>query len=219
MNTLNARTDRQRQQIVLAVTFLAIVFAGALFLNIMHHSSLTPDLAPFHALGEVAADQVASLLGGKGSIVIVVWDNKYFASPTSDAQLSTLSKQAKKAGLTIAGTEVVKPDSPAILGLNTLSPEQFFDVVRRHSDADAIVSFICLPPLNDTEIAQLSGRLPKCAVIAVRPEQKLKGLFQRGIIQLAILLRANPSMSGSPKSTREWFDRYYQVVRSDSELP
>jgi hypothetical protein len=218
MSTFSERTVKQRQPIIAATVLSGTILLSALLLCSCN-SAQTDERTPFHALGEVGADQVASLLAGKGKIVVVAWDNKSFGSQSLDAQLDAFRDEAKKTGLNIVATEFMTPDSPAMLGLNTLSPQQYFDVIYRHSDVDGIVSFIGLPALQDDEIARLPGRLPKCAVIGVQREQKLKNLFEHNALQMAILLRANPSMSGSPKSTREWFDRYYQIVNSASELP
>lgn len=79
----------------------------------------------------------------------------------------------------------------------------------------AIVSFCGPPELTGAEMRQLPGKLPLCLVYGGGSAQlDLKQLFGKDIVQAVVVGRLTPPdpKAARPKSTEDWFNRYYQLM-------
>jgi hypothetical protein len=94
-----------------------------------------------------------------------------------------------------------------------LSAKRLLHVLTKHSEADAVVSFIGAPNLADDELEQVSKAHPKFIAEARSPERTLK-LLEKQVLRVAIVSRFVFPAPGRkhPRTKREWFDRYFQVM-------
>src|ERR1043166_7105900 len=102
-----------------------------------------------------------------------------------------------------------------------LSSRRFLRIVKKSSDADAIVSFIGAPRMTEEEMEQVD-KAPKF-IAECRSPDKIKRLFDKKILQLAVINRFDypAPIKHNPKTPRQWFEKYYQIVTTEtaSDLP
>ncbi len=223
------KIDEKKKPVVTIVAVLAI---AASFISIFITQCERPpkiNMKPYLAVGQVAAEETAKLLGNKGKIVIVVQDTSQFKTKNSpsDVQIETFKETIKKqGGISVSGTETVKIDMMAMHGPEMGLPgDLFVKIVQKYPDADAIVSFAGAPQLTDEQISSLGQKIPKFVAVSGMGMMGmgLKKLFEEQVIQLAIVPRFEPAPPSTkkPETLREWFDQTYKVVTAEnaSTLP
>jgi len=174
--------------------------------------------APLAALGQVTAEETAKLLENKGRIAVVAHGPKdCIVNPSLAEELKSFQKTIKQQpGIAVVATETIEqnPDSSSALGLGG---DVFVDLLKKNPDVDAIVSFVGPPVFSDNaQIQELPPKLPKFIAVSLTGVE-LKPLFQADMVQLAIIRRlgAAPASSPEPKTSRELFDRHYQIITPD----
>ena len=208
-------SSQRRQRIALAcLAVLAVLFAVYIFrqrdgddaVNLRHQS----------AAGEVLANETAKLLNGQGEIVVVTFDTKVTPLPYAAAQLDAFKKALKqKSHITIRAVETVGYSPGGMPLPPMLSGQKYRDLINGYSGIGAIVSFAGPPELTGAEMRQLPGKLPLCLVYGSGSAQlDLKQLFGKDIVQAVVVGRLTPPdpKAARPKSTEDWFNRYYQLV-------
>jgi len=180
--------------------------------------------SPFHAIlhavdravGEVAAEQTAQLLGQQGHLVLLAVDTSRFKNLQADTQRQAFLQAVKKyRALRVVATEWVDPTTirgGADFGLDS---RVFFEALARHPQAAALVSLVGAPHLTDEEMDRLPQPLPRLvAVQAMGCRADLRRWHARKLVQVEIAPRALPPSADArpPKSAREWFARYYEVL-------
>jgi hypothetical protein len=210
--------DAKVQQLLAVLAIVAIVFSLALVFFTDRKPASGLDLKPFQAFGEVMATQVATLVGNNGHIAVVVLDTGGLKSPVLGVQLTAFEQRAKEVGLSIVAVEAVHHDAHGKMEISRVSCEQFVDLARKYSNVNAIVSFVPLPSLAGDDISRLPSNPPDWVVVGMEPGPELRELFQKQIVQMAFVPSLKPPDPTRPKSAQEWFDWYYQVITSASEL-
>ncbi len=171
------------------------------------------------AVGRVLAEQTAQVVGPTGKIVIVSMASGH--SPELKVQVKTFEKELKGLGhVTIRDWVVLDPgDNPKYRPGSGLSAKRFLKIARKHPGVDAFVSFIGAPQMTDAELAELNPA-PKLIAETHSPE-KLTNLFARKILVAAVVPRFQFPAPGpkKPQTGQQWFDRYYQVLESNSTIP
>ena len=205
-----------RRQTLVVAALIVIILAAAFW--IAAYVSRPAFNQKLHVgIGQVLAQETATLLGGKGRIVMVTFDPKKF--PQLNTQVAAFRAALRKHGdLAIAETVVlpVKDKRKAGAGAG-LSDSDFVTILEKHSKLDAIVSFIGVPDPEDAKIVAL-GKLNGPKVVAeTKSRRKLKRLFKQQLLHTAIVPRFEFPAPGSknPSTPREWFDLGFQVVRSN----
>jgi hypothetical protein len=171
------------------------------------------------SVGQVMAEETSRLMGHSGDLVIVTADTS--SSPELKVQIEAFEKQLKRlGGITIAERVALDPgdDSKYRPGAG-LSAKRFLKIVRKHHRAGAIVSFVGAPHLSDAELEQVKSA-PKFIAETHSPE-KLANLFEKKVLLAAVVPRYEFPAPGprKPRTQREWFERYFQVLAPGKDLP
>lgn len=202
-----------------AVVSVLVIIAAVLFIT-MQQWGRTPkaNLDPLATAGEVLADETRALLGGRGQVVVVTYDTSKMAMPVAEAQLKAFQARLKKeGGVTVKAVEVLPAMPP---GMAAWGGAQYLQLAERHAGADAIVSFVGPPLFTEAELGRLPPQMPRGLVFGNgSPGQPMRKLFERGVIQVAVVHRLVPprSVPGSAASTsRAQFDQQFQVVGKDT---
>lgn len=158
------------------------------------------------ALGEIMGQKTAELLGGHGSVVLLI-------SEPDDTQSAGLEKTiaAYKQGLgkSVQVSAVENLRTRPMPGLPPLSPQQFSDVLQKYPTADALASFVMLPRLTPDEVRQLPSPRPKVVTLAGVPA---KNLLTQQVVYLAAVPKPASGTGSQPHTAQEWFDAQYQIV-------
>jgi hypothetical protein len=178
------------------------------------------NMALHQRVGEVLAEQTAKLIHSNGQVVVVTMDSGKF--PELKAQMQTFEKALKKIGpMRIKQLPMDTDDKPQYRTGAGLSSRRFLRIVKKSSDADAIVSFIGAPRMTEEEMEQVD-KAPKF-IAECRSPDKIKRLFDKKILQLAVINRFDypAPIKHNPKTPRQWFEKYYQIVTTEtaSDLP
>jgi len=214
------------------ITLIAVaILAVAATLYLRRGGSKKNVLKPFQALGTVAAQETAKLIGDQGLIVLVVPDFGGTQYPTFDAQMAAFKTEIQKhPGITIAGTETIKVGISAPSTSSKLKfveptfgrsapvgpqPGQLGELAANYTTAKAVVYFVDLPELNAGDIAALRQHGTK--LIAVSDWQPYyKSLFADNLLQLSVVPRPQPETGKTPRDMKDWFDRSYALVTADN---
>lgn len=178
------------------------------------------NLKPFETLGEMVATETAKLLGGSGSVVVVMESFEQLANPSVEPQLKGFKAGLAKAkGVTLKGVEYYKHGEgedisrwPAGLAAKLAAMGQ---------GAAATVLFVALPQsLSPEEIAALKSSGSKLVLVG-GAVPLVKPLLTQGVFQLAIVNRFPPKPAPKKETPAEWFGRAYLVATpvATSELP
>ena len=100
-----------------------------------------------------------------------------------------------------------------------MSARRFVEVAKAHPKVDAIVSFAGLPNPDKEELNALE-RAPVIVAETTQPS-KLGKFFEQKIVQVAIVPRFifPAPVRTHPRTTREWFDKYFQIIRLKDSWP
>lgn len=161
-------------------------------------------------LGVAVAEETAKLLGGQGKVVLILPRRGNYKDPTVELQQSAFVKTlAKTKGLSLAATESLETERPGTMGGGGLDPEQFRQLIQRHTGAEGFVSLAGLPEFPKDAPLALPG---KKLLVVGSPSPQLKALLVGGVVQVAIIPRTNPPTGTKPRTAREWFNSAYEVV-------
>lgn len=197
---------------VLAVS--VIVAAGARLLLGVREDARPLNSKPFEYLGRALGEETLKVLGGQGSVVLVVETMGGGMSPNTEAQVAGFKAAlAKKKGVTLkAVSELARSmtDDPRYW-----PPQHASQLVGSGAGANAIVYLGGLPEsLSPPEMAALKGNKASL-IIAGTQTPMVKSLLKDRIIRLAIVNRM-PALPppGGAETTAQWYGRVYEVLRS-----
>ena len=204
-----------KSRVITAVSVAAI--AGsllALFLNFGAYPPGTDATVP-REVGRALAEAATRLLPPGGRITVLARDTSAFRQPAAGATLDALLGEIRKAGATLASVEILQVDPLRPL---QVSPDDFFQLLRRAKAGDVIVSLMG-PPLLSDEQRQALGEI-KPQIVAFCPGNlpnyiDLRLLAERHLLHAAVLARPLPSKAAPPLA--ETFDNLY-VRASAAEL-
>lgn len=201
-----------------ALVLAGIILISALVLIVLQRRDRGGDLNldPLTAAGEVIADETAALLGGQGKVVLVTFDTSATEMPAAKAVRTGFQQRMKgQGGITVLFETLKVNPSP---GMALWSLSQYQQLVQRHPGADAIVSLLGPPFFTEAEVSSLPQELPKGVVFGGgNPGQPLRKLFERGVVQVAVVNRFTPLQPGSatPAATgRDRFEQQFQIIRT-----
>jgi hypothetical protein len=212
-----SNNDR-KAKVIVAAAMLTIAACGIWIYFYQFRSS---DInVPLHqAVGQVMAEETARVVGHIGKVVIVTMDPRH--APEVKVQVAAFEKHLKVLGaITIKETIVLDPgENPKYRPGSGLSAKRFLKIARKNQGADAIVSFVGSPQIEEGELAQLKT-LPKFIAETHSPEKSLT-LLDKKILLAAIVPRFDFPAPGprKPETSRQWFDRYFQIVAPGDPTP
>jgi hypothetical protein len=213
-----ATAGKKKPAFVVTGALAAIAASG---LWIYHYQFASSEVAlPLHqSVGHVLAEETARRVGHVGSIVLVTMDTHN--APELKIQVKAFEKSLKLLGaITIQDKVILDPgENPKYRPGSGLSAKRFVKIARKHPGVDAIVSFVGVPQLSDAELAQL--KTPPKLIAETHSPERLMNLFEKKILQAAVVPRFEFPAPGprKPETSRQWFDRYFQIVLADTPLP
>ena len=171
------------------------------------------DPRPHRALGETVAKEALKLLGSGGRLMLISRDTTVFRNSAADFQIQQFHKTIQKAGAKVATTNLIKLDP---LRLATVPAGDFFQLAKKASEADVIVSFISPPSLAVEQLARLGDKRPKVIAVCTgnAPSQvNLKRILEEQMMNVAVISRKDvPATPPSSDSPQAWFDYLFRVV-------
>ncbi len=211
-----------KQKLKLLFSLAAILVAAALLYFQMFPSPPPIEARPHLAVGEELAEQAVKIVGSGGRIVLIAPDVSVFQYPGAELQLKAFHRAIGKANLVITSTNLIKLDPNRLM---RVQPGDFVEVLRKHSEADVVVSLLGpsiptaeqkkrLPAKHARVVAICSGDMPR--------QVDMKALFEQHLLDVAIVSRPSPGLA-APQSDilREWFAHYFRVITSKNmaDLP
>jgi hypothetical protein len=165
------------------------------------------------AYAQTTAQEVARLLGGRGEVVVLTW-----GPPSDDAgrpggapDVQAVCQELQRAGLKVKARH---PVPPVKAGYDIVwTDEDYRAVLEQYPQVAAIVSFVGTPQLSAQNIRGLPSARPKLIVVRSAQPKPTRLLLEQGVVDAAVLPQvAAPASNVPPKTTREWFDKYYLFV-------
>ncbi len=209
----------RKSRLLLAAGAILAILASAVWIYRTEFAATDINLDLHRAVGQVMAEETARLVGHIGKVVVVTVEPK--VAPEVKIQLAAFQKHLKLlGGVTVNQTIVLDPgDNLKYRAGAGLSAKHFLKIARKNSGADAIVSFVGAPQLADADLQQLKS-VPRLIAETHSPE-KLVNLFDKKVLLCAVVPRFEFPAPGprKPQTSRQWFDRYFQILSPDSALP
>ena len=179
------------------------------------------DLTPSTALGEVLAEEVGALLDNSGTVVLVTPDadswGKGHVAGWKRARVDSFKRHlAKKTRLKIKAVAQVAIDAESRMpGRPTWTAEELLQILQKHGDCGALVTFIGLPPLSLEALQSQGDALPKLVVVCDSGVEmaSVNLLLQAGKVQLAVSPRALIPLADETVelSSRQLVERNFQI--------
>jgi hypothetical protein len=171
----------------------------------------------FQAYIQGTAEKVSHQLGGHGNVVVLMW-----GPPSDDAlhiggppDVLAMCQAFEKDGLHVVEKNSVPP--VRVPGRLIWTAENYRAVLEHYPQVDALISFIGSPRLNADNIRELPKRRPKLIVVRFAEAETAQPLLKEGVLDGAILSPdASASNNRPPKTTQEWFDKYYLFVTPET---
>jgi len=194
---------------------VTVVLVGRLIYKQLDHNPKV-NVEPFAMLGSMVAEETSKLLPSGGKVVILAVDTAKYKIATLDTLLSAF-KKGLKGNVAILSVEKLRIPSTAFMAISSgalapppgqFAPGQFQKIVQNYSSADAIISFVGLPPSLSSSSNELLQKHSKIIVVSERDTELLNILSSR-MIDLAIVPRAEPSNDKGSKNSP------YEILTSD----
>jgi len=218
MSTSSEPPRHSRKQAVIVSAAVLAILASAVWIYWFEFGSQKQNIDLHHAVGQVMAEETAHVVGQTGKLVLITLDHR--TAPELKLQTDAFEKRLKAlGGITIKELIVLDAkDNPKYRPGAGLSAKRFLKIARKHSSVDAIVSFVGAPELTDQELTELKT-VPKFIAEAHSPE-KLVHLLEKKILLSAIVPRFEFPAPGprKPETSRQWFDRYFQILSPETAL-
>jgi len=193
----------------LKIIAATLTVAGALFwLNhSLHPQPIDRQALPFFGVGEVLANETVRVAHDKGRVVLV---NLPMDSVNSTSQLQGFQE-------TLAGHHQITLVATKNIALREtdfgkISFPQLAAIINDYSNADVIVIFPALTSLSDAQLQTLPKPSPKLVVMDWSMGD-LSRAANAGLVAAAVSTRRLTALpSDHPRTPRQWFDRYYNLV-------
>jgi hypothetical protein len=165
-------------------------------------------------IGRTLAREAAKLGASGKEIVLIRRDNEAFSQPAMETAAAAFRTEITRSGIKEVTIHAVR--------LDPLKPAEvpsgdFFEILRRSTDKQMIVSLLGPPILSEDQVSKL-GTL-KAKVVAFCPGATsgvdLRTLFKAGLLHAAIIERNSERQPGN-KPGKVTFDQLYTVVESGS---
>ena len=184
---------------------VTVVLVGRLIYNGLDHSPKV-NVEPFATLGSMVAQETSRLLPSGGKVVVLSVDTAKYKIATLDTLLSAF-KKGLKGNITVSSVEKLRIPSTSFMAISSgslvppagqFAPGQFQKIVSGENSADAIISFVGLPPsLSSTELQQKHSKI----IVVSERDPELLNLLRSRMIDSAIVPRAEPSSDKGSKNS------------------
>ncbi len=191
----------------------ALLLAGAGWLIWRHVDGPKVNLRPSAAVGEVLAEEMNRLLGGKGKIVIL--SRQPFADvPDANGQRIEAFTAAlhRIPGLKVAPPDWLPRPPMGTMDLGTVTAEQLLAAFDKNADAEGFLILAGMPPLTDVVVAKVKARSLKLIAVCGYSGHVKRWLESQALAVVVVPRFGDlPAGTPEPKSARDWFDREYQL--------
>lgn len=198
---------------------IVAILASAVWIYFSEFRSPEVNVSLHQAVGQVMAEETSRLVGHVGKIVVVTMEPRN--APELRIQIAAFEKHLKLLGsITVQETIVLDPgDNPKFRPGSGLSTKRFLKIARKHQGVDAIVSFVGSPQVEEADLSQL--KTPPRFIAETHSPEKSMTLLDKKVLLAAIVPRFEFPAPGprKPETSRQWFDRYFQVVSPNSPPP
>ena len=206
--------DRRKKMALIAVGVISISLVSLFFTM----AAPTPKInrAPFSGLGAALADETVTAIDNHGTVVPVLASYYTTGSTPITDQWKTFATEIKRhRSVNLAEPVIVKLDEAT--GEPALSRADFDNLVEKNSTAGALVFFVGLPRWETANPLTLPSVAPKIIAVHNTP-LSAKPYFTSSIATALITPRLVPAepATGEPKTPRQWFDRYFQIVTAEN---
>ena len=197
------------------VALIAVIAGSCAWIYFVQLSAPKFNVGLQRRIGEVLAEQTASVVGKKGKVVTMAIDTKEW--PELKTQLQAFKATLKKLGdYELREYEMDTKDQPKYGVGSGLSGRRYVRTVNKNTNASVFVSFIGAPKLSKEEMAELAIK-PRF-IAESRSVDNLPKLFEHQLIDVAVVSRfqypAPPPEK--PGTAQEWFTKRFQVVTPQS---
>lgn len=182
-----------------------------------HSSKLMVNHTLFGGIGQIAAEETATALGEHGQIMAVI--DRTYTTPGAvnfDVWQAFQRELKKHSRINLSVTKSVEID-PNDDSHGCPSPE-YKKLMEEYADVEAIVFFVSLPDWKWLQQHQwIPQRLPPHVIVVdtgpLPAQGHYAGYFANGFLSVLIAERVGAASvrPASPKTSREWFDQYFQV--------
>lgn len=199
---------------ILAVVAVLVIVGSSAWLY-WQMPGRKPDIqmAPYQALGEIAAEEAGRLAQQKGLALVIAAENPGGQNPVEEARVKACCDALERAGLKLDALERFNiPPAARMFGSNV--PRDWFQqVTQAHAQAAIIILFGEFPILEPADLDRLKQSKLKILLVSGNHVAS-RQLLDTGVIQEALVPRAEPpsQTEQNPQGTRAWFDRYYSIL-------
>ena len=207
----------------LIITLASLAILGAAFLFWRQVAGPRVNLKPSAAVGEILAEEIGRLLGGAGEVVILSRQVTHEGPDATRERVASLTAALQHhATLKLAQTEWVPRPPPGTMDMGAMPPEQVLAAIEKHPGAKALVVFAGLPPCSQPLVDKLAASSMKLVAVCGYGPIARRWLESKALaIAVVPRIRDLPDGTPAPKTTREWFDREYEIVTPETvgQLP
>jgi hypothetical protein len=201
-----------------AIAFAVVALAAAGGLLWWHFRQ--PDLSekyPQHvAAGHVLAEEVVNALktSKKKRVLVIVGEGAPGIRVQLDALLAKLKEHPDIELKDGKPLWVDADEKHRFAPGQGLSARRFVRIVEHNLKADAMVSLVGAPNPDDPELKKLTTPVRRF-IAEVGDRDRVQPLMDKQLLIVAVVPRFEfPAPVQQPKTQQEWFDKYFQVVRS-----
>jgi len=203
---------------------LAILACGlAAFIFWRQSSDPSVSLEPSAAVGEVLAEEISRLLGGKGTVVLLSRQPPKEGPDANRERIESLEAALKRRPtLRLAAPDWLPRPPVGTMDLGVVTPEQFMAALDKNPEANAFVVFAGLPHYSQALAGKVNQRSVKLvAVCGYRGD--VRRWLESKALAIAVVPRFDdpPANAPAPNTPKAWFDREFQMFTPEtlSRLP
>jgi hypothetical protein len=208
----------QKTKVLITLILLAAIIAAVVSIFFQLRKPQDDRTPPMdQIIGEALAEEVAHALANTGQIVLVTLEKGQ--SPELDKCVDAFKHRIYKTPIKVANTDKISSEKAGKYGPGSgMSGKRFVRIMRKYPPTHLIVSFVGTPDGEDKELRDLGPPLPQFIAFSRAPDD-IDELFQHKLLVAAIVPRFQFPAPGpeKPKTNREWFEKYYQVVRAGTD--
>lgn len=167
-------------------------------------------------IGRALAKEALSLARPGAEITVITRDTEAFRQPALDILLKSFQREVGRAGHIAVTTHALQLDP---LRPVEVPPGDFYELIRRSTADQIIVSFLGPPALTEEQRAALGPARPKIIAFCsgnLAESLDLQELFKAGLLHVALInRRPAPGAGDASRSSSRTFDGLYTVVRGN----
>lgn len=214
--------SKEKAPLVIAASVIIILVSFISIFRTMSPAGPKVNMDRIEGLGQIAGEETATFLGSGTTVVLVA----YPEGPSKHLKLQqdALKGALEDGGVSVKAVESLQGNDYAAgmipMEMGGFPVEELIRIGQTHPDVDAIVSMVGAPWLQGDEAMSIPESLPQLVVAQGVMMLGAADMFHSGIVTMAIMPRTDmaPDAQEEPKTTREWFDRYFQVVTADTAM-